>query len=254
MLSNFLTTPVFNKPTPPDVNKRGDNLEAYEVKVPDTGEHSYIVRKIDSVYSTLFKLELNGVHEKNFCLQILVDCQPVTVYNVPYLLTSKVIDFYIPKVNVPIEIDVRGFKGSITIVTHHDDPVDTNLICQNSGRSMFGPHVTDLLINHDDPIESVVLNVAHYFAPNVADYNIIKIDYNTDDLDAMYHEFTGKIDRPNNFAVCTIKDKPMKFDRCLKLLSVLINGKETDMKKIHYNAHDVFTYCKERTMCKRYQN
>jgi hypothetical protein len=45
MLSNFLTTPVFNKPTPPDVNKRGDNLEAYEVKVSDTGEHSYIVRK-----------------------------------------------------------------------------------------------------------------------------------------------------------------------------------------------------------------
>lgn len=64
MLSNFLTTPVFNKPTPPDVNKRGDNLEAYEVKVPDTGEHSYIVRKIDSEQFTVYRLLVIAEHNQ----------------------------------------------------------------------------------------------------------------------------------------------------------------------------------------------
>lgn len=189
--------------------------------------------------SNLVKLELNGVIHDNLRMEVLVSGNILSGYKAPYRFASNVIELHLPAKFGVTELDIIGFEGTILVTKLKSESVNIpRLFYQYSGRYKFTPFVTDLMMENKEPIDLVKLNFT-VIGDEDGTYNT-SVELNKFMLDTMYTKFTGKPDRPKNFAICSVKEKPLKLNPRLELASVLINDAEIDKTSIHYHTYDVF--------------
>jgi hypothetical protein len=133
-----------------------------------------------------------------------------------------------------------GFTGIIKASKSADLKKEKVFFSQYSGRSLFTHLVTDLMMTSDEPIESVTIKVGFCNRYDTIHSTIITFDSKT--LDVMYTNFTGKQDRPKNFAICSIKNKELRFSPYLELKNVLVNDINVNISTVHHHTYDLFLY------------
>jgi len=219
-----------------DMCSKSDYKDTSEIIVTDPRQNMYTTpMPFGGSYYNLGKLVFNGTFHENFHLNILLNELVIAVYKAPYRFFSNEIEFYVPTVLSQINLDLEGFEG--TILTTRCKPLerDFRIFGQYGCRSIFSCLTTDLMLENPDPIEDIVLR----FLTLDSDLPV-EIKINSEMLDNMYKEQTGKVNRPKNFAVCHIKDKESSFDLDVRLDSVLVNGKTFNKSEIHYRTYDIF--------------
>lgn len=221
--------------------------DACKINIPNISNKSYI-----SNDTCLYKLQFDGDFTNEFMLEIYIAGNRVAIYKAPYryiLKYNNELIFHIPYIiHALIELNITGFTGEITAFSRKSFDKKCCMFEQYSGRMMFFSLTTDLMIESPDgnPIDNVTL----YVKNRDGDKNTV-VHFDRKMLDAMYTKFTDKSDRPELFAVCSIKNKELRFDRFVELRDVKVNGVSINCNKIHYHTYDLFLYS-EGLMINRY--
>lgn len=214
--------------------------ETVEFTVTDPAENSL---EIPGELPSLCKLEFNGTFDETFKLDIVINGNIVSCFKAPYrfiLEETKIIEFHVLPVYVNLELIITGFTGTIKASKRVPLEKEIAFFTQYSGRSKFTPLVTDLMVSSDEPIESVTIRVGICSGYETVDSTVVMFDSKM--LDAMYTKFTGKQERPKNFAICTIKNKELRFTPYLELKDILVNDVAVNRSTVHYHTYDLFLY------------
>lgn len=248
-LARYLVPNFEEKVTPIEL-PAGSLGNSTEHKIPTYAEYNLGVphaTKPGTVLSvpSLSGLKFDGTFNENFRLEILVNGNVLARYNSPYrfiLEQSNIIEFHVPHVFGQIELLIEGFRGTCTMFDHSDldQGTEWHLFNQPAGGSKFKFCTTDLMVADKQPVESVVCKFNCLF-----DSEPFMVRFDEAALDAMYTKFTGKQNRPKNFAICTLKNKELvnlQFNPRLELVSVFVNDVPVSKSTVHYHCNDIFMY------------
>lgn len=242
----------------PPLDMKSSDVKSHVIDVTDNNERTY--KLLES--GRLRKLQFDGKFDDSFKLDVLIYGNYISCYRAAFkhILEANdyTLDFNIPNIWNSIEIVLRGFVGKIIVtadmVGYITDNTSVDLdntsnrqvvsFYHKGGNTRLIPLTTDILMTDENPIEKVVIEACIKYTDRHTDgpsEDVTTVIYDSKTLDEEYTRYTGKKIRPKNFAICTIKNKELKFSLYTEL-AVYVNDIKKKPQQLGYLTHDVYTY------------